>query len=243
MIRPARLRGAAERLDEPVHDPAVLERDMRTLAGVNRWLGGRRALLLEVLPRLGGSGPFTLLDVGCGYGDVARALAGEAKRRGLRLRVVGLDRHAQILDLARRATPAGLDITFVRGNALALPFADRCFDAAAMSLALHHFEDGARARALAELARVARRAVIINELERSWPNYLGARLLAATLWRDDPLARHDGPVSVLRAFSPEELEHELRAAGLSDVRVRRRFFYRLVGSGAPAAGEAATAPG
>jgi hypothetical protein len=40
-------------------------------------------------------------------------------------------------------------------------------------------------------------------------------------------------VSVLRSFSPAELEAVVRGAGLRDVRIQRRFFYRLVASASP----------
>jgi len=51
-------------------------------------------------------------------------------------------------------------------------------DIATMTLTLHHFDRAGRSAVLSELARVARRLVIINDLERNWPNYVGARILA-----------------------------------------------------------------
>jgi hypothetical protein len=68
----------------------------------------------------------------------------------------------------------------------------------------------------------------VNELERNWQNYAGARLLAATLWRNSPHTRHDGPVSVLRAFTKDELARALEDELLRPARVQRCFFYRLV---------------
>ena len=67
-----------------------------------------------------------------------------------------------------------------------------------------------------------------SELERAWPNYLGAKLLAATLWHRNPATRHDAPVSVRRAFTTAELLDIARDAGCRDARVFRHFFYRLV---------------
>ena len=99
---------------------------------------------------------------------------------------------------------------------------------ALLSLTLHHFDGTDQVQVLREAARVAGRAVIVNELERCRTNLYGARLLAATRWRGNRLTRHDGPLSVLRAFTRTELAALAAAAGLRVARLERRFFYRLV---------------
>ena len=59
------------------------------------------------------------------------------------------------------------------------------------------------------------------------------RLLAATLWLANPLPRRDGPLSVRRSYTPEELEALLREAGLHGARVDRKGPVRMraVGGG------------
>lgn len=141
---------------------------------------------------------------------------------------IALDRHAQIVEIARRRCATYPSIHVVRGDALNLPLADRAVDVAGLSLTLHHFDGDDQVRALRELARTARCGVVVNELERSWPSYLGARLLASTVWRRNRLTRHDGPVSVLRAFAPAELLALARDAGLREARVRRFSPWRIV---------------
>ncbi len=78
------------------------------------------------------------------------------------------------------------------------------------------------------MARVCRGVVLVNDLERHRLHYLGARALAATVWRHCPVTRYDGPLSVLRSFTRAELEVLGRRAGLLDLRVRRHFPFRLV---------------
>ncbi|MBI4410622.1 MAG: hypothetical protein HY561_12990, partial [Gemmatimonadetes bacterium] len=72
------------------------------------------------------------------------------------------------------------------------------------------------------------RVIIVSELERCWPNYLGAWLLARTLWRRNRLSRLDAPLSVRRAFKRSELLALSRRAGLANPRVYRHYFHRLV---------------
>lgn len=220
-----RILHAQEILDQPHADLERLRRSLDHVAQVNRFLGGNRGLLqaLRVLLPRGGR----LLDVGTGSGDLPRAIVRWARRRDLPVRISAVDVHAQTLEIARAACRDYPEIEVRQADALRLPFADQSFDVALMSLTLHHFEGEDELRALHELARVGRH-LLVSELERCWPNYLGARLLAATWWRSNPITRHDGPLSVLRAYTPAELDRTARHAGLPAVTVRRHFYFRLL---------------
>lgn len=237
-MRPARLTHAVEHIDEPAAE-AELECGLDDLAGINRWLGGTRAVLRSLAPLVTRGAAITVLDAGTGAGDIPRALVARARRQAVHARVIGIDLHPQTIGIARERTRAQPRITVARADTLALPFRDRSFDFALLSLTLHHLDDQARPAALRELKRVARRAVLVNELERTWPHLIGAKLLSWTLWRRHRLTRHDAPVSVRRGFTRTELLDCARAAGFTDAYVRRFFFYRLVliaDAGEPAPG-------
>jgi ubiquinone/menaquinone biosynthesis C-methylase UbiE len=147
---------------------------------------------------------FSLLDVGTGSGDM-RPPDGFS---------VGLDRQIRHLRLG-----GGVRVC---GEALALPFAERSFDFAAANLLLHHFEAADAVALLEGMARVARHAVLINDLERHPVAYHFAR------WAPfSRVTRHDAPLSVARAFHREEMEDLARRAGFSRFRVRRHVPFRL----------------
>ena len=211
---------------------AELAQSLGHVASVNRWLGGAAAVTRYLEPLLPEHRTIRLLDVATGSADIPRRIVRWARRDARGVQVIATDVHPQILQLARAQSRAFPEISIVAGDALRLPFPDRSFDAAILSLALHHFEGEDQLRVLRELARVARALVLVNDLERSWPNYLGARLLAATVWRSNRLTRHDGPLSVLRSFTRAELQKVGRHAGLGD-RVERHFFQRIVLIGRP----------
>jgi ubiquinone/menaquinone biosynthesis C-methylase UbiE len=221
-----RLAHAPELLDEAVHDMAELAQSLDQVAEVNRLLGGRRAVWRAVRPLLRPGS--TVLDIGTGSADIPLDIANRSAAAGIELRITASDVHPQMREIARARTSGIATVDIAAADALALPYHDDAFDIVLLSLTLHHFENAQQVRALREAARVARRAVVVNELERCRANYLGARLLAATRWRGNRLTRHDGPLSVLRAFTRGELETLARDAGLHRARVRRFFFHRLV---------------
>lgn len=220
----------AERMDEPGQDPAELGRSLADLRHVNRWLGGSR-VVLHHLDRLVARHPrpaYRVLDVATGSADIPLKVSAWARRKGIRMEIVATDLHATTLDFARRQAAGDPDVRVEAADALALPYADGAFDFALCSTALHHFD--AREdllRVLGELSRVSAAGGIVNDLRRSRPALAGAYLLAATFWRAHPVTRHDGPLSVRRAFTPAELRDLARAAALPGARVHRHEPFRV----------------
>lgn len=230
MTRLPRAEHADELMDRPDVDPPALAGALDHMASVNRWLGGTRALLRhlpDVLPQ--DPRPALVLDVGTGSGDLPLAVSAWARRHGRSVRIAAADRHHATLRVAADRTGRDDAIRLVGCDGLELPFRTGSFDLALLSMTLHHLDGPALVAGLRELGRAARGGrVLVGELERSWPNYLAARLMAVTWWRRNPIIRHDGPLSVLRAFTPDELLEMARAAGLRGPEVHRHPFYRLV---------------
>lgn len=144
------------------------------------------------------------LDVACGTGVVAR----EAARRGAD--VVGLDRNAGMLAVARRLGPR---IAWRAGLAEKIPFADDSFDAVTCQFGLMFFED--RAQALAEMMRVLRPggrlvATVWDSLERT-PGYRAMAGLLQRLFGDETAALLRAPFVLGEAA---ELRGLLKSAGI-----------------------------
>jgi ubiquinone/menaquinone biosynthesis C-methylase UbiE len=94
-----------------------------------------------------------VLDVGCGTGNLLRAIG----KRYPDIELVGLDPDPRMLArTGRKARRAGLDPRLDRGFAQELPYADGSFDRVFSSLMLHHLETAAKDTLLAEVRRVLR---------------------------------------------------------------------------------------
>lgn len=222
-----RLEHADELLDAPRHDLAELAESLGHVASVNRWLGGVSAVLSHIKPLLQKHAPLRLLDVATGSADIPCAIARYARRHGQRVTITATDVHPQMLEIARERCRSFPEIVIEAADALRLPYQDNSFDVVTLSLALHHFNNAEQPNVLRELARVSSRIILVNDLARTRLNYLGSQLLGLTVWRHNRLTRHDGPLSVLRSFTPAELQNVADRAGLRG-KVHRHFFQRIV---------------
>jgi len=192
-----------ELLDDAPEPEAAANLD--DLVRINRRLGGH-ALLLKMLAQVARpSEEFTFLDVGAATGDNGMLASSTYPRA----HVVSLDR--SLRHLGRGTGPR------VCGDGFQLPFRDRSVDFVFSALFLHHFPDSEVVALLREFARVARRAVLLNDLERHVLSWL---FLPATRWLFGwhRITVHDGPVSVAAGFRKGELPDLARRAGLRGVK-------------------------
>ncbi len=221
-----RLANAHELLDGPLDEPATLDGNLRDLRRINRWLGGVALSAAAIEAIAAHRAELTMLDVGTGGADIPIALARRATTRRRRIHAVGVDNRPEVLAAALRARPndVGSDgIELHVGDGRYLAYADRSFDVAHASLVLHHLDPAAAVETLREMGRVARLGVVINDLDRTRVGWVGAWLLGHVLTANR-YTRHDAPLSVRRAYRPQETAAMLYAAGLRPVRVIRGAF-------------------
>jgi ubiquinone/menaquinone biosynthesis C-methylase UbiE len=220
--------GAAELLDGPL-DPATLQGNLRDLARINRWLGGvdlsRRAI--RELAAAGWPQPtISVLDVGTGGADIPLDVL-RTWGSWPQVTVTAIDLRAEVLDAARALRPeleTTPGLTLALGDGTALPFDDRAFDIVHSSLVLHHLDPAGAIGFLREQARVARLGIVINDLSRATAHWIGAKAIGRCC-TGNAYTRNDGPLSVRRAYTPDEASSLLAAAGLE----ARRTFRGILG--------------
>lgn len=198
------------------------------LRWVNRSLGGRRALEKYLFPMLKtyAGARVRILDVGTGSGDLPIEIVKWARANRINVQLTIIDNNQLAASEALRMTKGFDEINVIRADAMQLPFPEASYDFVIASLFLHHFETPAAARLIAEFRRIARRAVIINDLRRHVIAYFGIKLLTSLL-TSNRLVRHDAALSVLRAFKESDVREIAELAGVR-LDALRSFPFRLV---------------
>jgi ubiquinone/menaquinone biosynthesis C-methylase UbiE len=193
------------------------------LARVNSLLGGFRLMRIEIdrmpVP------PRSILDVGTGGADMAAFMMDHLRSRGVRAACTAVDRSPMMLSIAAERLAGRDDVRLQAADATALPFPDLSFDLATLVLALHHFDGQSAIAVLRELARVAR-TVIVNDLRRSAVAWAFARFVFPLFTRNH-FTLYDGPLSVLRAYTPSEARELAQQAGWTSIAVRKHPGYRM----------------
>jgi ubiquinone/menaquinone biosynthesis C-methylase UbiE len=218
-----------ELLDAGVGTDDDVARNLSDLRRVNRWLGGTRVTLKALDREVSAAGlhQFTLLDVGTGSADIPQAILARYDQRKISATVFAADISERNLRVARVKLGTDPRIQMVQANALQLPFAPGSFDFVTASLFLHHFTDDDVIVLLRSFGRLARRAVVVNDLVRNLVPYYFARLTGPLL-ATSFMTRNDAPVSVLRGFTSAELMRMAGAASLRNVAITRVFPFRLM---------------
>ncbi len=217
-----------EVLDAADVSPDLVTRSHQDIARANALFGGTRAVVARVravatrLPEA----PL-VVDVGAGTGDVLDAVCAALRETGRRPRPVAIDVAESLAPAVRQRGSH-----FVCGSILALPLPTASADLVIAAQVIHHFPPDLIPVVIAELHRVARHAVLISDLHRSW-------FAAAGLWLGSfplgfhPVSRHDGVVSVLRGFTPGELRQAVESATGAIPTVRRALGWRVTADWRP----------
>ena len=219
-----------ELMDRLDASPEELGQNLADIARLNR-LGATQALLQHV-------GPFVaqkpagerlrVLDVGTGGADIPLALAQWARAHGHQVDVIALEYHPAILRHAARAVAGVHEVHLVAGDGLEPPIRAGSIDVALCSLMLHHLPEPAVVELLRRLAALVRLGFIVSDFRRE-------RLAWAAVWlathalSSNRMTRHDGPLSVRRAYTPDELARLAERAGLPDIRWHRAPSFRQIG--------------
>jgi 2-polyprenyl-3-methyl-5-hydroxy-6-metoxy-1,4-benzoquinol methylase len=229
----SRRSGEAEWLDGADLPPEELERVLRDLARFNGVMLGHRPVLAWLRSAVKAasksaiksgtkSETLTLIDVGCGYGDLLRAIRRWADRRKLAMRLIGVDLSAETIRIAQRATGAHEGIEYHAADIFAFDAGVRP-DFIVSSLLTHHMSDAQIVQFLRWMERTAQSGWFIYDLQRhAVPFYFIG--LMGRLTRLHRMVIHDGRISVARSLTKREWLARLAEAGIERDSVRLRWF-------------------
>jgi len=171
--------------------------------------------------------PLEVLDVGSGYGDMLRRVDDWARAHHIEVSLTGIDLNPWSRRAAMAATPSDREIHWVTADAFA--YAPKAgVDVVISSLFAHHLSDPQVIRFVAWMEETARVGWFVNDLHRHPVPYHVFRI-AAKLARFHRFVQHDGPVSIARAFVPDDWRRLVTAAGIdpADLDIHWRMPFRL----------------
>ncbi len=146
-----------------------LEFFLRDLARLNSVMFGHRAVIAwlhRATKDALSERPLTILDAGCGYGDLLRAIRRWARKRGLAARLIGLDRSRETISIAQAAGAETDDIEYQVGDIFEFRPLER-IDLVVSSLLAHHLSDELIVRFLRWMEVTAHRGWLIYDLPAS----------------------------------------------------------------------------
>ncbi|MBI4511381.1 MAG: methyltransferase domain-containing protein [Deltaproteobacteria bacterium] len=196
-----------------------LEKMARWLLVKPFWMKHIGKLIQEArVPRQGK--PVRVLDVGAGHGGLLFAIGDWARKRRVPVELHGVEFDPKSVETARRvAFEEGRKVSFVVGDARALPFEAEGMDVVVTTFMLHHLPPGDVARVLAEMDRVAASNFFAFDVRRAF-SVLPALWTFLRLGAFEAPTRHDAVVSLRRAYSTEEIRVLLAAGGVEQSAVK-----------------------
>ena len=201
------------RTDEPeIMDDFALEGPQLTdaldkIAKINQFLGGN-TLTLNGVKKLISKVPkgqiITIVDLGCGNGDMLRTLADYAQKSNQNFHLIGIDANAFTVNYAKECSASYPNIDYLSQDIFELNFQNINFDIALCTLTLHHFKENDIIRIIEDLERNARLGIVVNDLHRSKIAYRLFQLIAI-VFNLNEMSRKDGLTSIMRGFKKLEL--------------------------------------
>jgi len=183
-----------------------LETVLNDITRVNRILGGNKITVDAVFKLIeeNSKKSYTILDMGCADGNMLRNLALEARKRKIKVELIGVDLSNDALVLARKASAAFPEISYQAKNILTTDFSDFECDIVTTTLTMHHFPDDGIVAFLHQFERLASVGIVINDLQRSKLAYWLFKGFSLVFIRTKT-ARIDGLISITKGFSRDEL--------------------------------------
>ncbi len=186
----------------------ILIDSLDKIATINQWLGGNNLTIKGVNQLLSDNNntkTISIVDLGCGNGDMLRALAKLGKKTGQRFDLLGIDANQATIDYAIELSTEYDNIRYLKLDVLSDEFKSIEYDIALCTLFLHHFEDDIALKLIQSLNEKATIGVIVNDLHRHPMAYFLFSLI--TMFVKNKMMKEDGKLSIRKGFKRKDFEN------------------------------------
>ena len=193
-------------MDDLSMEGEMLRKTLDKIAVINKRLGGNQATisgLNTLLKNESKNAEISIFDLGCGSGDMLRAVADFGRKNNFIFKLTGIDANEYTVNYARELSANYPEISYIKMDILADEFSGISFDIAIATLFLHHFKEQEIEDLLIPIVNKTRMGVVINDLHRSSTAYYLFK--GISFFIKNPMVKKDGAISVLRGFKKNEL--------------------------------------
>lgn len=218
---------AIEIMDDLTCSGPVVDQTLKELEFINSWLGGNAVTLngLDEILKNFSSPALTIVDLGCGGGDMLVLLDKHLRNKGIETSLTGYDANPNIVSYAEKNTAASPNIHFKAADVFSNEFRNEEFDIAFATLFFHHFTKKQLIDLFSHLKKQARCGIVMNDLHRHPLAYYSIKFLT-TIFSRSIMVKNDAPLSVQRGFKRSELEEILQAAGITSYSLHWKWAFR-----------------
>jgi 2-polyprenyl-3-methyl-5-hydroxy-6-metoxy-1,4-benzoquinol methylase len=217
-----------EIMDDFALEGEVLRDALDKIAKINQLLGGNQLTLRgvqDLISKTSTVDEIVIVDVGCGNGDMLRALADYGLKNKLKFQLIGIDANNFTISHAQKLSDKYANISYRCEDIFNESFNEVKYDIVLCTLTLHHFKDDEIIQLLRVFYTNASIGIVINDLQRSAIAY---RLFQALcfVFQLNAMSREDGLTSILRGFKKEELTTFSKKLNFKNYKIHWKWAFR-----------------
>jgi ubiquinone/menaquinone biosynthesis C-methylase UbiE len=195
-----------ELMDDPKVPEPILREVLEDISRVNRLLNGNRITVMAVyeLIRENPQEMYTIVDMGCGDGQMLRQVADFCRKKAIQVKLIGIDLSEKGIQIAQEQSQGYPEIHFLRQDILTMQADKLLCDILLCTLTMHHFNNAEIPKFLEQFVKLAQIGVVINDLQRSKAAYYLFKLFSIIFIKTE-IGRSDGLTSIKSGFKRNEL--------------------------------------
>jgi len=197
-----------EMMDDFTIEGVVFRDTLDKLEIINRFLGGNKLTihgLKKLLENQSKNKTITIVDLGCGHGDILRDVAEFGRKKNYSFKLIGIDANFAAIEYARELSKEYSELSFEMIDIFSEDFKKQSYDIVLCTLFLHHFKNEQLISFLKSTIKKVTIGVVINDLHRHKLAYYLFKLIGFFI--KNKMIREDGLISILRAFKRKDLEN------------------------------------
>ncbi len=217
-----------EIMDDFEMEGTELQEALDKIASINQFLGGNSITIDGIKKLLAGKDKlqtYTIIDIGCGNGDMLRKLADFGFQNDFKLQLIGIDANQFTINYAKQLSDVYPNILFKCVNIFDKQFDELKYDIALLTLTLHHFTEKEILCLLEKIHTNSKLGLVINDLQRSKLAYRLFQVLAFVC-QLNKMSKDDGLVSILRGFKKSDFIKYANKLKFNNYKVQWKWAFR-----------------